>query len=256
MNTLQRIAVMLLSLTLAWSSLASGQTAEGPESGPVELFACEFMDGMALKDLNKVNERFNKWADKNDMAYAAWVLFPQFRSSGIEMDFLWVGSWGDGVSMGSGLDAWMNEVKQDGQLVQDYADVMDCSAGHVLMSSVEINAPEGPPVDGNVWLSQCSLADGKTGMDALAAHGKVAAALGGMGISSSSWAFFPALGLPDADYDYLQVVAHKNYAHLGANYDKYYMEGGVQKAQAILGEVAQCKSPNLFDAVTVRSPKS
>ena len=45
-------------------------------------------------------------------------------------------------------------------------------------------------------------------------------------------------------------------ADLGANYDKYYMNGGLQKAQAILAGVAQCKSPNLFDAVTVRAPAS
>jgi hypothetical protein len=257
MKIRQILVVLLLPLSLVWSQLVGAQEAGGrSESGPVELFACEFVDGKGMEDLSKANERFNKWADKNDMTYSAWVLFPQFRSSGIEMDFLWVGSWENGAGMGSGLDAWMKEVKEDTELAQGYADVMDCSAGHVLMSSVEINAPDGPPVDGIVWFSQCSLADGKTGMDALAAHGKAADALGGMGISSSSWAFFPALGLPDAQYDYLQVVAHKSYAHLGDNYDKYYMQGGLQKARAILEGVSQCKSPNLFDAVTVRSPES
>jgi hypothetical protein len=256
MRKLQTVVMTCLAVSVAWSQNLLAQKADAPSAGPVEFYACNYQEGKGPGDLDKANVAFNKWADKNDNKYGAWILSPQFKAGGLDFDFLWVGAWNSGADMGAGMDKWMNG-GASGDVGEGFTEVMDCSAGHVLFTSVEVNAPDGPPADGLVWLSACYLADGKTGQDALAAHGKVAGAMSKMGVNSSSWAFFPALGMSEFDYDYLQVVAHKNYAHLGANYDKYYLGGGVQKAQAIMAGVASCKSPNLFDAKLVReAPES
>ena len=95
--------------------------------------------------------RFNKWSDKNDNNYGAWILTPQFKAGGLDFDFLWVGSWNTGAEMGAGMDKWMNG-GASGDVGQAFNQVMDCSTGHVLMTSVEVNAPDGPPGD-----SRCGL---------------------------------------------------------------------------------------------------
>ena len=255
MNILRKVVMAMVAVSMAWSQVVLAQKADAPSSGPVELFACDYVDGKGPGDLAKASAMFSKWADKKAPGYSAWVLTPQFKAGGLEFDILWVGSWPDGAGMGKVLDAWQEQVAANSDVAKGFNDVIDCSTGHVLVTSVEINAPDGPPADGLVWLSACNLEEGKTGVDALAAHGKVSMEMEKMGVMSASWAFFPALGLSEANYDYLQVVAHKDYAHLGANYDKYYMGGGVQKAQAIMAGVSSCKSPNLFDAKLVRMGK-
>ena len=249
MNKLRAVVIALSAVSVVWSQ--AGLAQEGPQSGPVEFFACDWQDGKGPKDLDKLGKQFNKWADKNDVGYSAWVATPQFATD-LDYDFLWIGSWPNGASMGAGTDAWLGGAVS-GDIGDAFGEVMDCTGGHVLMTSVAVNARDWKPASGNVWFSACSLADGKTGMDALEAHGKASKAMGEMGIKSASWAMFPALGMSNMDYDYLQVVMHENYKHLGDNYDKYYLGGGVQKASAIIKGVTSCKSPNLFDARLIRA---
>ena len=44
---------------------------------PVEIYACKYNEGKTEADLNAVIERWNAWADEDDMDdYAAWLLTP------------------------------------------------------------------------------------------------------------------------------------------------------------------------------------
>ena len=240
-----KIVVTLLSAAgLLWSAPTTAQDDKIPVA-PVELFGCNFKDGKGMSDLEKVNGNFAKWSKKNDPGYSAWVMSPQFAMQS-PFEVLWLGSWQGGKAMGQGMDNWQSG---NGGIADDYWDVIEC--GHVLMSSVATNAPDGPPDNGVAMFSRCSLADGKTTADAFQAHIAFSKAMRGMGGKGQSWLMYPALGLASADFDYLAVTTFNNYAELGEAWGLYTNGEGWKKAGEIMGGVANCKSPNVWDAKLV-----
>lgn len=247
MNKLRHLVVAVCFLAVSGAGFAQ----QARESAlPVELFACQWQDGKDMEDLRKVTERFNSWADKRDSAYNAWTLIPVFRTAEEGLDVGWIGSWGSGPEMGASLGTWMSEGRD---MAADFNEVIDCSDAHALMASYAVNAPEGPPGDGLVWFSSCTLGEGVSIDQAMAAHRKVAAMMREMGGKASSWVFVPALGAGDIEFDYYHVVLHDSYADLGSNFDRYFNSGGYSRAAASMQDVASCDSPRLYDARRVRA---
>ena len=69
----------LLTFTVAvstWTQTTLAQQAAAP--APLEAFFCNMQPGKDMKDLQQVTDRFNKWSDKNDSGYSAWILTPRF----------------------------------------------------------------------------------------------------------------------------------------------------------------------------------
>ena len=245
MKNLWKIALAVLTGT----SLLWGQSATGQEDGavvPVEWYACSFRDGKDMEDLNKVTARFNKWADKNDPGYSAWLMFPNLHS-GVEYDFGWLGSWASGADFGKGTDAF-NQT----DLMSDFMEVIDCSMGHEMASSAVINAPDGPPDNGVVIFAGCTLEEGKNLNDSYAAHKTLSEAMQAMGGKGASWIFYPGLG-SNVDFDYWQVLAFKNYTDLGMATDMYTNGGGWKKSAEILEPVVSCGGTSVWDARLVRA---
>lgn len=238
------LLVVPVAMMLSWSQLALAQEDGGV--APVEWYACDFVDGKDLADLDKVNAKFNKWADKNDPGYSAWLMFPNLHS-GVEFDFGWLGSWPSGAAFGKGTDAFL----QNEELLQSFGEVIDCSASHEMASSAAINAPDGPPANGVVIFAECTNQDGKNMGDSYAAHKKLAVAMTGMGSKASSWLFYPGLG-SNVDFDYWQVIGFNNYSELGAVTDLYTNGEGWKKAAEILAPVASCDGTSVWDARLVR----
>jgi len=224
--------------------------AQDGKGVPVEFFACNWQDGKGMADLDKVTKKFSQWADKNDAGYSAWVLTPQFHSADLGFDVGWLGSWPSYGAFGKGQDTWMAGGQE---LAGDFAEVFDCTISHETATSVVINAPDGPPGDGVVLFTPCSVNEGKTPADAPAAHGKAAAAMKAMGSKAASWLFFPGMGTSATDFDYWSVLAFKNYSDLGASTEMYINGGGWQKVMGEIGSVARCDSPSAFDAHLVRA---
>jgi len=220
---------------------------------PVEFYGCNWQDGKGMADLVKVGEKFSQWADKQESKYSAWILTPQFHTE-VGFDVGWLGGWPSGAEMGKSLDAW----KAGGrELAADFNAVMDCSSNHEMATAVPINAPDGPGGSGSVIFAGCTLADGKMGADAIAAHVKVAAAMKAKGAkASSSWVFFPGLGARDYDFDYWQVITFQNYSDFGATNDIYINGGGWEEVMGIMKGVARCSGAVMFDATLVRNGNS
>ena len=226
----------------------SGAQSTGPS--PVEAFYCDFQNGKSLKDLLPVAEKMSKWADQHDPSYAAWILTPQFGMDAELPDVIWLGSSPDGNAFGKGQDGW----QQNGRDLQAAFDqVVDCSIGHVLASSSEISAPDGPPGDGVVMFTQCIIGEGSDWEKAINAHKQVASAMRTMGAKNSNWVFFPMLGGNNVDYDYLSVVTFKNWADFGAAYEIYVSGGGWQKSAELMSGVAECNqdTPTVWDVKLV-----
>ncbi|KGE04629.1 hypothetical protein [Pseudohaliea rubra] len=211
---------------------------------PVEMFYCDFRDDAAMKDLTRVAADFAKWAEKRG-DYSAWILTPQFRTTEATWQVGWLGSWTSGAAMGSGLDAYQAE---GGELAAAFDEVITCS-GHGLASSMEIHAPKGPPDNGAVWFSSCSLEGDATIADAMKAHAAYATGMREKGADATqSWAFVPTLGGGEPDFDYYHVAAWEKYADFGRGYDSYFNGGGMAIMQEATAGVVDCDPPRIYDA--------
>ncbi len=250
MNNIKKISVLGVAVCCLYAPLGWSQPANGVT--PIELFACDYRDGKGMQDLLDVAKTFDKWATDNDAQYAAWIITPEFRTAEDGFDVGWIGSWPSGAAMGSGLDTW---VSKGGKVAAAFDKVIDCSDSHALMAGHTVYAPDGPIADSDsvVWFSSCTLEEGVSMGEALAAHGESSGMMRGMGSEALSWVFTPALGAGDMDFDYYSVVGHPSRAALGANFDRFYNGGGWQKSADIMADVASCDSPRLYHAHPVRS---
>ena len=123
----------------------------------------------------------------------------------------------------------------------------------MMYASLPINAAGGTPEDG-LWMAwQCTLNEGITIAEAYQAHLDAGLVMKGMGSLGTSWFFQPMIGAGNIDYDYTHVVAFYRYSDLGATMEMYLNNKGRLKQQQILSKVASCKTPNLFDALSVRA---
>ncbi len=254
MKAITTTAFLMAVAVLAWTQQTLAQEDSGP--APVEAFFCNMQEGKTMDDLLKVAGKFSKWADKNDPDYSAWILTPRFGELAQLPHVVWLGSNPNGDSMGKALDKW---VTTGNDLQEEFNNVMNCG-GHGLASSVEINAPDGPPGDGVVMFVQCSFAEGSNWEKAIAAHTKYAKAMRSLGAKGSNWLFFPMIGgarPQERNFDYWGVSTFKSWADYFAGY-QIYVTSGYKKQMEIMPGVANCEagSPTVWDVKLVRSGAS
>ena len=248
---MNRFLTAVLMCTVAVSTgIQAVQAQEAGASSPIEAFYCNIREGKDRKDIEKAIDKFNAWSDASDEndGYMAWMMVPQFATHPDTPDLIWLGSWENGVEMGKGIGAYLAE---GADIQASFEAALDCS-GHALASSVEINAPNGPPENGVVMFNQCSYADGKNYQDAMGAHKANAAAMTEMGSKGSSWMFFPMIGSNTESFDYWAVTGFQNYPDFGAAYEMYVNGGGWQKAMGIMQGNVTCGDPTVWDAYLVR----
>ena len=242
---------MLAIAAVPWTQTALAQ-GEETKPGPVEAFDCNYQSGKDMSDLMQVAQRFNKWAEKNDPSYSAWILSPAYGQFSELPDVIWLGSNPSGNEMGKAQTAWR---AGGGELQKAFDTVVTCD-GHAVASSVEINAPDGPPGDGVVMFTQCSIDDGSDWMKAIAAHKKYATAMRSLGAKGCNWLFFPMIGgSADRDFDYWGVSTFNSWTDYFAGYELYVNGGGWKKGMEALDGAASCPagSPSVWDVKLVRS---
>lgn len=236
---MDRMLKMFVVIALVVSTWAHNALAQEPADAPapIEAFYCNFQDGKDMADLTKVAQRFSKWADENFSDYSAWILTPAFGQLADLPEVLWLGSNTSGIMMGKGQDAYM---ASGGDIQGEFDKVVDCYA-HALASSVPVHAPDGPPGNGVVMFSQCSIAEGSDWSKATAAHKQFAGAMRELGANNSNWLFFPMLGGPAGmAFDYWGVTTFGNWTEYFSAYELYVNGGGWQKQMEALDGVAGC----------------
>ena len=242
------VAMSFLLLSLGWQTSAMG-AAKAAGANPVDFRACNFREGKDELDLAPLLVKFRSYANQKDVGYAAWILKPELHSSD-EFDFGWLGSWPDGVAYGTSMERW----KKDGKsLAAEFNSVVDCSARHELAMSRPINAPDGTPEDGVLLFYACNLNEGKTLTDAYKAQLDFGQTMKANGSLSVSWMFTPAAGAGASAPDYYHVVGFYRYSDLGDTMELFVNRGGVELRRKIVGPVASCLTPNIYDAISVRA---
>ena len=235
----------ILAVTVSTSFTARADNHEQTNLDPVDLYGCTFREGKTMADLDPLDAQFKKWADRNDKDQSAWRIVPIWRASDEPFHVGYIASWNSGNDMGAGMAAWT----ANAELNAAYSEVIEC--GHSLHASVEINAPKGPPEDGIVWFSSCTVQENANDQLAFEAHKRMAAAMREMGGKGQSWLFYPSLGLGKVKFDYYSVVSFNNLEELGEGWEMYYNKGGWRKAMA-MDTITECDSPRVYKATAIR----
>ena len=248
---------LVLCSAMAGSLLASGAALAQVSNDnmgkvlPVELYACTYNDDKGRADLNKVIDRWTKYANDNDMNdYAAWILTPFFYGPEQEFDILWLGAYKDGHAMGKGLDNW---IATGGELQAAFATVVDCGA-HLAFSSAMYKAPadSATPSGGFLTVMDCKLNEGQRYEAIRAAEVKWAAHLTRSGSKAGYYHWTPMWGGGDAEFDYKVVVAQPSFADIGADFERFANDGGRDLSEETFGDIDECDDARVYVVDNIR----
>lgn len=234
-------------LAAAGLGSASAQNQEPPVL-PVQVFACNYVAGNDVDDLNAVNDDYNEWADSNGLdSVTSLVLTPNFRSAELEYDVFGMDIWQSGAAMGSG----MTQLMAPGSPIPDYDDVVSCPE-HQLFALVGIKPPPGPSEHAVFEVADCTVKDNRTANDGIAAVTAVTELWADWDVGDAHAVLFPAAGeTSDADYTFKWLTRYPSWEAYGAVFD-HYAAGAVAQTAQILGNVLQCDSSRLYDVASIR----
>lgn len=251
MKQVIRYAVVfgLVAASVSGNTLAQDEE-EAPRIVPVELYACQFEDGSGASELNAWLEKWNAWADaQNVSSYSAYILTPFYYGEEQDFDFLWLGVTPDGTSMGRAQDAWLS---RSGDLPAAFARFASCDAHHNYATMNVKRPPDDDAKSVVLSFADCTVEDGKTWDDvgpALTAWSEYREANGS---TAGMWVMWPAYGAGDVDFDFKFVTSYRSYENLGMDYDQY-VSGGYAKADELFNGVIDCDVARSYNAVERRS---
>jgi len=241
---------MIGLLILAGSSTVSAQ--DNPMRViPVELFTCKYNDNKGPGDLDKAIDKWNAWADKQGLDdYAAWTLTPYYFGPDQEFDMIWLGAGKDAIALGKAQDAYLAE---DVGLHAAFNDVLTCDA-HVNYASVNFKAPpKGKTPDNSVLtFSNCTYKDGASFTAISAAMGEWSKKLSDEGSTAGIWHWYPAYGGGGEEFGFKSLRSYKNFAELGADYERYGNGGGYVTSGRLFGHLIDCDASRAYVAQSRR----
>lgn len=254
MKKIVTAAMSAMIVLFAGASVAQEEEQEAAQLSftPVEAYACDFNDGKGPADLAAVVKDWNDWMDEEGQTdYFAFTMSPTFYGER-NFDVAWFGVWPDGNAMGAGTDFWLGNGQE---YAARYFDVLTCDS-HTQFASVQMRQPPESDMDrGDTFVlsfSNCSMEEGKTFEDYVAAQQEWNAYAEENGITGGAWAMFPVWGENvEADYDFKAVGSAANYTQLGANWAKY-AEGHYRKSNEIFDGLLDCDSSRVYTATVVR----
>lgn len=248
MNIISK-ALLPLILTLSVNLFADDHLQDSPTFLPLEGFACNYNSGKDMGDLQKVTEKWNDFVDGTDVQYNAWIFTPYFYSEEQTADTYWIGVAPTWEELMRGAET-MTTPK--GQKIQAEFDKVSSCYDHSNWG-LEIVRPSAELGDGMVTIQWCTLTDGTTPEQILAADKKLNAFMD-QGTSTggiSRW--WPGSGIPSRfDADLLWVQSAESMTAWGRGADQAVNGGGNQVAQQLYGELMTCKNREVFMADAVR----
>ena len=251
-----KITSKICFVTMLTTAISIGNvTAEekSPSYAPVEIVACNFLEGKGMDDLARVTKKWNTWMDSsNAPEYSVYNLVPLYHSAEVEFDVAWLGVWPDGATMGAGIKHMRNG---DAGLHAEFGKVIECDA-HQNFAVLTVKAEKTPGSDGPVEFSNCSVRKDASVVEAVAAIHEWSSLETENGSDAARYILFPAYGESSkAKYDFKYVEAYPSYESFGLAYDRFGTGGGYKKHRKILGHVISCDNPRVYDSKTVRLPR-
>lgn len=253
MKTITKLLFISLLTTISFvNGIAAQETGSNP--AVIEIFACNFNGNNDLDDLLTVSNKWNKWADtQNVNNYTAIILTPYVYSDELPYDVLWLGVYPNGAAMAAGESLWFAEGQK---ILADFEKVTDCTS-HSHFVGNTIHVPASPPGDnGLAAFSDCSISDDYNLGDVMSASGRWSEYLSGKQIDSFASMITPAAGLPSGiSYDYKSIQAFDSLDMFGQYIDLLISGGGGQKAGEIFDSMVSCNSPRVYFTNIIRLPQ-
>lgn len=248
---MKRLLISIISggLVLFAGAVQADEHEGGDPANPVEIFACNFNDGMGPADLDAPIRKFNAFADKRGWTeYSAWTLMKYYAGESQDFDFLWVGASPSAQALGRMQDQWLAE----GAKIQDAFDEVSPCTGHGNYASLTIKqAPDRVADNLVVSFSDCNMAEGLRFGDvgpSLMEWGKYRE---GHGSTAGMWVWFPAYGQGGEEFDFKFIAAWENLEDQGADWDQYSAEGW-QKAEELFAGKLDCDASRVYLATNRR----
>jgi hypothetical protein len=238
-----------LSAVLLATAVEAQQDAPAP-TPVIEVFPCTYRGDNDIDNLRTVNQRFNTWADRNNVTnYTAFVMTPYAYSADVEYEVAWLGAWPNGTEMGKNETLWQS---QGGEVAAAFDAAVECNS-HSLYAEIVINQPSTPPPErGIAMFEDCTVHEGRTVPEAIAAATQWAEYTKSRGPEAFSAFLFPLAGLEgDADYDFKIVTGFDSMEAFGRATDMY-TGGGFMRAEELFGRLLTCNSPRIYNLERVR----
>jgi len=240
------LAAVTVACTLSMGISTSFAQDGPPQFQPVEMWVCQFNDGKDQGDMDKVYEDLVE--ETGDSAYAAFQLNAYFRVNQ-EFDFIYLGAWADGSTMGSGIGA---DMAGDSDSSEGWDETVTCPAS-LMYASTWINPPNdsGGPEDFILTIADCNVAHGSSNGQAFGALQRYSdyAKANGSDVATAVW--FPAFGGGNTEFDFKVANVYSGPQHFGDSM-QWFTENQAYIARGNITEgIVSCDSPRVYSGSTI-----
>jgi len=240
------IAAATAALTLSMGTeITLAQDGGAPEFRPLEIWACSFRDRKDQDDLSDVYERLVE--ANGDDAYAAFQLNSYFRGANQDFDFLYVGVWQDGTTMGSNLT---NYFENNSDVDAAWEETADCPTS-TMYASTRIQSPGDG--DGNFILtvSDCNIGHGISPGQAIGALQRFNSYRVANGSTVGTIAWFPVYGGGGAEFDIKLVNTFSSLQHFGDTFQWFVDNQAYLVQQEMTNGILDCDEARVYMGSTI-----
>jgi len=221
---------------------------------PVDIYGCKYNKGKGPADLDAVVDKWNAYMDKiGDDTYAAWTMTKHYAGPDQDFDVAWLGANRSGTTMGETADEWR---ASGAKISAQFNEVVNCAMSGNYASRM-FKAPPGGnvPKDGVIVFSSCTLKEGQSYDDVIAATAKWAKVLGDAGSQAAMYHWYPIYGTGENDIDCKIISSYPNLTELGKDYDRMGNGQLFIKRRELLGALQDCDVARVYNAKLRRDAK-
>ena len=189
---LREICIAALLTTSATTALADDHTP--PPFFPIETYGCSYNESKGLGDFLETGAKWNKWAEKNYPAAGFAAVLTPYLANVNEMssDVYWMNISPTFEAMGSWQDHW---TAQGSELVEEFDEVCSNDSHSMFLGQmVKAPTPDGTPT-GYIAFESCSLKEGASMQQLLAADEKFRQRQATLGNNSPGMRWWPMAGV-------------------------------------------------------------
>lgn len=206
---------------------------------PVEIWSCNYNDGMDVGDMNDIYEDMNE--GPADSTYSGFHLDPYFVGTrSRDTDFIYLGVWENGADM--------SDVDTESDIETTWGETADCAGFLYASTRIQEFPEDAGDASGGFALvvSDCVIADGRSAAQAMGALNRFNDYKVANGSTVPTFAWFPALGDGDADFDLKLVMSFTGMQAYG-NFFNWYEDNAVYQTQgAMMDGLLDCDDARLY----------
>jgi hypothetical protein len=244
---LTTVASLLVVLSGAGLSFAQ-DGSDVPNLVPIEMSVCNYRDGKDSDDYDNATDMMKKWMEDNDgEPYASFLLSPFFAGDQ-EFDFVSVGVWTSGASMGKDMANWGATA---GDEIAAMDDAVDCR-GSTMFTSLNVMQPSGDGPDSFVLtVTDCNVADGRSTRDAVGALREYGEYRNATGSPGRMWVWFPTYGNGDEDYNFKLASSYASVEAFGNNFQWNRDNQAYLKRSELFNGLLDCNVARSYTGKTI-----